>query len=167
MKKIFTLITVFAMSSSAFGQSSIIKKAPLATKKTVSVINRNMSNNNFSENSNTRSVIWTDDFSVPANWTKASPTGPGLWTIGTAGPQGGFLITNINSTTKANGFALFDSDVDCSSNQVANITTANPINCSANPAVILKFQQQYRRFFDSTFVFISNNGTSWVKYPAP
>ncbi len=165
MKKIFTLITVFAMSSSAFGQSSIIKKAPLATKKTVSVINRNISNNNFSENSNTRSVIWTDDFSVPANWTKASPTGPGLWTIGTAGPQGGFLITNINSTTKANGFALFDSDVDCSSNQVANITTANPINCSANPSVILKFQQQYRRYYDSTFVFISNNGTSWVKYP--
>ena len=165
MKKITSLITIFAMSSLAFGQNSIISKAPLATKKNISVINGNISNNNFTENAENRAVIWSDDFSVPANWTKASTAGAGLWTIGTSAPAGSFTIAKINSTTQANGFALFDSDFDCSGNQVANITTASPINCSANPAVILKFEQQYRRFWDSTFVFISNNGTSWVKYP--
>lgn len=168
MKKITSIVTIIAMSSLVFGQNSIIKKAPLAAKKNTSVIDRTISNNNSNENFSSRAVIWSDDFSVPSTWTINSPSGSGAskdWVIGTAGPAGSFSITKINSTTQANGFGLFDSDKNCSGNQVANITTATPINCSANPAVILKFQQQYERFYDSTFVFISNNGTSWVKYP--
>lgn len=164
MKKITSLLTIFAMSTFVFGQNSTIKKATLSVKKNTTVIGKNISNN-INNNSTSRSVVWSDDFSTPSNWTKTSSVGAGLWTIGTIGPVGAYKIDTIASTTHANGFALFDSDDDCSGNQVANITTANPINCSANPAVILKFQQQYRRFYDSTFVFISNNNTTWVKYP--
>ncbi|MES2592436.1 MAG: T9SS type A sorting domain-containing protein [Bacteroidota bacterium] len=162
MKKITSLLTIFAIGSLAFGQGSVQKKT-LPLKKNTTVTNK--INNSSNENIADRAVIWSDDFSVSTNWVKASTAGAGLWTISTTGPSGAFDITPINSTTKANGFALFDSDLDCSHNQVANITTATPINCSTNPAVVLKFQQQYRRFDDSTFVFISNNGTTWVKYP--
>jgi len=119
-----------------------------------------------SQSSVNRVDIWTNDFSVPADWTITSEAGPGTWVIGTAIPSGPFLIDPITSTTAANGYALFDSDLDCSLDQITNLTMSGSADCSAFPGVILEFQQQYRRFDDSTFVFVSNdNGTTWVKYP--
>ena len=113
-----------------------------------------------------RTDIWTNDFSVPADWTITSEAGTGAWVIGTAIPSGTYLIDPIASTTAANGYALFDSDLDCSGDQITNLTMSGSADCSTFPAVILEFQQQYRRFDDSTFVFVSNdNGTTWVKYP--
>lgn len=112
----------------------------------------------------TQATIWSDDFSVASTWTRTAVAGTGLWTIGTTGATGSFSIAAINSTTKANGFATFDSDLDCSGNEIADLTTATSINCTGHPFVLLQFQQQYRRFYDSTFVFISNNGTTWTKY---
>lgn len=116
----------------------------------------------------TSSTFYTNDFSVPSTWVISnSAANTSNWVIGTTIPSGSFLIAPIVSTTAANGFALFDSDLDCSGNQIPNLTTAANINCSSYPDVILEFQQQYRRFDDSTFVFVSNNGgNSWVKYPA-
>lgn len=110
--------------------------------------------------------IWTNDFSNASDWVISSAVGNNSnWVIGTTGPAGSFPITAIASATAANGFALFDSDLDCSGNQVTNLTMANSADCSLFPNVILEFQQQYRRFNDSTFVFVSNdNGTTWVKY---
>jgi hypothetical protein len=116
----------------------------------------------------TSAVIWSDDFSNPSSWTISTPVGSGInkdWVIGTTGPSGAYAIPAIESTTASNGFALFDSDLNCSYDQVADITTAVPVNCSAYPFVRLSFEQQYRRFHDSTFVFVSNNGSSWTKYP--
>ena len=119
-----------------------------------------------SQSSVNRADIWTNDFSNPADWTITSPAGPGAWVIGTAIPSGQFDIPAITSTTAANGYALFDSDLDCSGNQITNLTMSGSADCSAYPGVILEFEQQYRRFDDSTFVFVSNNnGTTWVKYP--
>ena len=115
-------------------------------------------------NPTTQAVIWSNDFSVPSTWTTTAVAGVDIWAIGTTGAVGGFSITAINSTTKANGFATFDSDFKCGGNEIADLTTATSINCTGHPFVLLKFQQQYRRFYDSTFVFISNNGTSWTKY---
>ena len=117
-------------------------------------------------NYSNRDVFYTNDFSNPSSWVISAAAGTDNWVIGTAIPSGLYLIDPIESTTAANGFALFDSDVLCSGNQVANLTLANGINCSAQSEVLLTFEQQYRRFYDSTFVFVSNNnGISWVKYP--
>ncbi len=167
MKKPTSLLPLLIMSCSLMSQSTATKLNHPSSK------NNNQSNNGLllmNEINNNRSpqvTFWSDQFSVPANWTIASSVGTGVWTIGTAGPSGGFPITPINSTTKTNGFGLFDSDKDCSitTGQIADITTANSINCSTHPFVNLQFQQQYKRFSDSTFVFVSNNGTSWTKYP--
>ena len=115
----------------------------------------------------TSSTFYTNDFSVPSSWVISnSAANTSNWVIGSTIPAGTYLIPPIASSTAANGFALFDSDLDCSGNQIPNLTTAANINCSSYPNVILEFQQQYRRFDDSTFVFVSNNGGStWVKYP--
>ena len=119
-----------------------------------------------SQSSVNRVDIWTNDFSIPADWTITSEAGQGAWVIGTDIPSGAFLIDPIESTTAANGYALFDSDLDCSGDQITNLTMSGSADCSTFPGVILEFQQQYRRFDDSTFVFVSNdNGTTWVKYP--
>ena len=105
-------------------------------------------------NYSNRDVFYTNDFSNPSSWVISAAAGTDNWVIGTDIPSGAFLIDPIESTTAANGFALFDSDVLCSGNQVANLTLANGINCSAQSEVLLTFEQQYRRFFDSTFVFV-------------
>lgn len=114
-------------------------------------------------------TIWSNDFSQANTWTlTTSVTGAGAnnnWVIGTAGPAGSFAIPVIQSATRANGFALFDSDLLCAGNQIANLTTSSNINLTGQPAVVLEFQQQYRRYFDSTYVFVSNNGgTSWTRF---
>jgi len=113
----------------------------------------------------TLAAFWSDDFSVKTNWTMTAQAGAGQWKIDTLGPQGSFKITPINSTTHSNGFATFDSDLDCSGNQIADLTNATAINCSAHNFIALTFQEQYRRYIDSTFIFVSNNGTTWTKYP--
>lgn len=110
--------------------------------------------------------IWSDDFGTAANWVISNGAGNSdNWVIGTAGPAGSFAIPAIASPTAANGFALFDSDFLCSGNQNAYLTTANPINLSGQPNVVLNFYQQYRRFWDSSYVQISTNGTTWANVP--
>ncbi|MBK6753595.1 MAG: hypothetical protein IPG69_08355 [Flavobacteriales bacterium] len=60
-----------------------------------------------------RVVIWSDDFSVPSTWTTAIEPGafPLGWQIGVGLENTGSYPTDpIESTTAANGCAMFDSD---------------------------------------------------------
>lgn len=112
-------------------------------------------------------TIWTSDFSTAADWTvsNASSGNNDNWVIGTAVPSGPFSIPPIASTTAANGYALFDSDLYCSGSQIAYLTTTNSIDCSTYSAVILEFQQHYRRFTCQTFVDVSSdNGVNWTAF---
>ncbi|MFN5318472.1 MAG: hypothetical protein ACK5CY_06495 [Bacteroidia bacterium] len=102
---------------------------------------------------NSRDVFYTNDFSNASDWVIAAQAGSDNWVIGTDVPSGAYAIDGIASTTAANGFALFDSDLLCGGNQVANLTMANGVDCSAQSEVLLSFEQQYRRLFVSTFVF--------------
>ncbi|MEY4594693.1 MAG: hypothetical protein RIQ47_1103, partial [Bacteroidota bacterium] len=112
----------------------------------------------------TSTVYWSDDFSNTANWSATPVVGTDNWVIGTAGPSGAFAITPINSVTAANGFALFDSDLLCSGDQTANLETVNNIDLSAATSARIVFSQYYRNYYDSTFLFISNDGgTTWNK----
>lgn len=123
------------------------------------------SQNNHSQK-HIESIIWSDDFSNPANWVIHNEVSNNdNWVIRTTGSNGQNPIPIILSTTASNGFALFDSDSLCGGNQIGDITNAAAINCSGHSLVKLSFQQQYRRYIDSTFVFVSNDSITWVKYP--
>jgi hypothetical protein len=167
MKKTFTLLSLLSVGTLMFGQTARTKAPALTATKNHGISQRNAMPSLGAANkvASPQSLVWSDDFSVSSNWTKTSPTGPGLWSVGTTGPTGSYSIAAINSTSQANGFAKFDSDVDCSGDEIADITTAGVINCTGHPFVMLEFQQQYRRFYDSTFVFVSgDNGTSYTKF---
>lgn len=111
-------------------------------------------------------ILWSSDFSNPADWVISNQAGNSdNWVIGTTGPSGSFAIPAIASTSAANGFALFDSDLLCSGNQIADLTMANSVDCSAEPAVMVKFEQFYRRYDDSCIVFVSVDNTNWTAFP--
>lgn len=151
------LTAVFSLSVNA--QTS--KKKSVAPE--VSSQNNLIAKKGHSVNKTT-STIWSDDFSDPATWVTAEEAGATAWTIGTLPGQGTYSLDIIASTTAANGFALFDSDFGCDGDQIANLTNATPINCVGHSLVRLKFQQNYARWYDSTFVYVSNDGTTWSKY---
>jgi len=109
-------------------------------------------------------AIWSDDFSVPGNWVIANGTGNNNnWVIGNAVPAGDFPIPAIMSTTASNGYALYDSDLYCGTDN-AWVRTANPIDLSGYNAVVVTFQQYYRNYQGSSFVEVSTDGTNWTSY---
>ncbi len=158
MKK-FTLLSIMLMfCASVFAQNTTMdltkNKSQIKPKAAKPMLNQ------------AKAIIWQNDFSVSANWTKTHNTGTtGDWVVGTGVPSGSYAIDGIASTTAANGFALFDSDLICSGNQIANLTTATSFSCAGHPNVKLSFQEMYQRYYDSTFVYVSNNGTTWTKFP--
>lgn len=110
-------------------------------------------------------LIYGSDFSVPAEWVTGKASGTtGDWVISATGATGPFSIGTLQSTTRTNGFAKFDSDLGCSGNQHAWISMSQPISLTNHPAVIVEFQQYYSKYIDSTFVDVSTNGTSWTAY---
>lgn len=117
-----------------------------------------------SQGNQVMTAFWSDDFSNAANWSATHATGADDWGVGTAVPSGPYAIAAIMSSSAANGFALFDSDLLCSGDQIADLTNATAINCSGHANVKLSFQQQYCRWYDSTFVLVSNDNITWTKY---
>ena len=110
--------------------------------------------------------IWCDNFSTPANWTLTTTTYPNSWAIVATAPTGTFSgpMGRINSTSGGN-YALFDSDALCGGNQYAHLTNTTGQNCSNYEAVTLKFEENYRKYYDSTLVFVSSdNFVTSTKY---
>lgn len=115
-------------------------------------------------NRNNSVIYWSDDFSNPANWVTSIDSGIDTWVIGTNGPVHPAYIDTIRSATVANGFAMFDSDGQCNGNQIANLETASTIDLSTATSARIVFSQFYRHYYDSTFLFISNDsGATWNK----
>lgn len=170
MKKFYLLLAVAAMLGTAVN-AQLAKKAvsgkqhqpTKAEAKRTSVMSAKRTNSS----NRVATTYWSDDFSNAGNWVLSAAAGTAdNWVIGTTGPSGPYMIDPIASATAANGFALFDSDLLCSGNQDALLTTAGSIDLSAATSARLKFSQYYCRFFDSTYVYISNDGgTNWTEIP--
>ncbi len=118
----------------------------------------------------TTAVIWTDDFSNPANWTIGNNAGNNQnWVISTTGPTGFYSsgMGIISSPTAANGFALYDSDAigtatNALGDQDAFIRTTNSIDLTGHSLVKVKFYQSYRKYNSQTFVSVKVGTSAWV-----
>ncbi len=105
---------------------------------------------------------WSDDFSDPSHWTFGTLNGTAHnWAIGTTAPSGDYAIAAINSTSAANGFALFDSDLMCGPDN-GYMVNSTPVDLSAVQHVQLQFEQFYRRFEGRTFLDVSNDNVTWT-----
>jgi len=157
MKKFFFFAIAVSFSVIVFAQNAMVntlKHKPLITKKAT-----------IYHPSQAKAIIWQSDFSVPSDWIISHNAGTtGDWVIGTGVPSGNNPIAGIASTTAANGFALFDSDDICSGNQIANLSTTNYFSCTGHPSVALTFEQYYKKYNDSTFVYVSTDGAFWTKF---
>ena len=95
-----------------------------------------------------------------AGWTvedlSSDATGDG-WTWSDLPTGGRFTLPAIRSTSGPNGFALFDSDLQCSGSQ--NSRLRSPLlDLSAASEVEVRWQQLYRRFASSIFLEVSIDG---------
>jgi hypothetical protein len=106
--------------------------------------------------------IWSDDFSDPSHWAFGTLNSTANnWVIGTDGPSGDYAIDTIMSTTAANGFALFDSDLMCGPDN-GYVAIASSVDLSGVSHVQLQFEQFYRRFQGQTWVDVSADNVNWT-----
>ena len=108
-----------------------------------------------------QTTLFSQNFAtgIPATWTN-SGTG-GTWTYSTTPVLSGVTLA---TTTVANGYAIFNSDVlgnDLMPENVDLIT--NSFSCSGQSAVILTFQDVFAQYFASSgTVSVSANNGAWV-----
>lgn len=173
MKKIYTCVFALALiSGGVLAQSNNNNDINQLDKKATTTTIRNgettMPVN--AQNKDAQIEIWSDDFSDPTTWDiDHDATACSLdWEIGIGLECGGFApIISINSTTSGNGYAMVDSDEYGGENGGSEIedswiTTAESIDLSAYPNVILEFETQYYRWtYEECFVVISTTNTDW------
>lgn len=122
-----------------------------------------------------QNVIWSDDFSVPSNWTVTNTGQPISWDWNITSdqnliPDAAPTLIPLETSTAGNGFALIDSrnqpgNQDGDGAIDAQITNAIPIDLSSFPNVILKFQHSYRWWHGSRGVRVSgDNGVTWTDF---
>ncbi|MCO5260819.1 MAG: T9SS type A sorting domain-containing protein [Crocinitomicaceae bacterium] len=153
MKNICLSIVVGLFTTGVMAQSVQKTKEVVVRKTTKTPMIENQSKIN----------LWENDFSTPSDWTIQDLAGSGdKWVIGTTPPTGMYAISPINSTTKTNGFALFDSDKLCSNNQNSIIFNSTAIDLSTEANVSLEFESYYRKFQGTVYVGFSTDATNWT-----
>lgn len=105
--------------------------------------------------------LWENDFSNSSEWISTDlNAGTDQWTISNAAIGGN--VDTINSASAGNGFAQFNSEVQCSANhQDVVLTYFQTIDISSNELSYLEFVQHYKRKKDTLYVEFSNDGLTW------
>lgn len=122
-----------------------------------------------------KAAVWSNNFSTAADWVISNATNdPQNWVITSAsnttmGYNTGSWVESSITVSNENGYALFDSDGVGADGGVQNafITTANAIDLSTKPNVVLQFSQRVRLWNTTqTIIQVSNNGgTTWTDFP--
>jgi len=161
MKKIQLLTGALLLASSVFAQKAELTKKDFVQekRKTAKILP-----------SAKAEAIWSNDFSDASTWViEHDAVACDLdWQIGAGlSMQGSATIADIASTTAGNGFAMIDSDFYGGEEGGSDIedswfTTANSIDLSANPNVVLEFETYYRKYnSEACFVVTSTNNSDW------
>ena len=131
-KTLLSLITIFFVNASVAQQKAPEENTIHNIKYIESIVPQSSSASSLMP-----APFWSNDFSTQSDWTMVDLLNGGLqnWVITTNGPVGSYSGTMgvINSTTAANGFALFDSDALNTqyTPQEATLTYNGTIDCSA------------------------------------
>ena len=173
MKKIYlTILGITALTSSFAQRVSDVKQAA-AKKIYAGVDNAKAKPSNTSKALGT--VVWTDDFSNPTNWTIDNDGQSGAnfgWKLGTT-EQSWYFTSGINSTTKLNNYAQVNNGVYSSTpannTQAVGVTytmtSAAPIDIqtlAGSDKAVLNFQQYGALFNDDQQVQISTDSVNFV-----
>jgi hypothetical protein len=184
MKKITILFPALFMGFAMFGQTGVTKKQitgkPLLAKELTPLGLKSKNDGLTAAKSAgnqmkavTTAPFFTNDFSNPALWDLSNHIGGAAWVIGTTGPGGPSSSDDhpITSTTAANGFALFDSDLlgqsgtPTAGDEDAYLSLVAPINCAGHSHVILSFQEAFKYYAgDSTFLEVSADNFTWNSF---
>lgn len=161
MKKITLVMTLLLMAVVVLGQSIVQKRSKdiIQSKESVEKVRE-------------ISLIWQNDFSIPSEWVTdydSDNTNDGPWVVGTNLPIGYYSETMgaINSTTAANGFAMYDSDGignDEGGAQDSKLIFFTSINCAAYDAVAISFESYYRCYHGMCYVEVSADSSNWTQY---
>jgi Secretion system C-terminal sorting domain len=173
MKKIFTVLSAVAISSLAHGQVRKVKTLSAPAEK-ISKIENGKEESSVAKAGG--DVLWTSDFSVPANWT-LSTLGQGDFVIGNNTSPGIISATGLNgymgsalpsATQSASGYGFFNGvqfliAPEVPADQDAFMTSASFATNGAT-YIDVSFFQKYRAFnFDIVSVeFSGDNGTTWT-----
>lgn len=108
-----------------------------------------------------KSGIFSEDFSgtgLPSGWTNTDQTGNSAGTWSFTNPGG----RTINTTTQANGFAIFDSDDIGQDSKAENAELVTPaFDCSSYAIVTMELEHYFRYYLPSHYqIAISNNNGS-------
>ena len=158
MNKNLLLIVILFITTAGFAQKAYVKNIDFSSK--AKKISRNVESNH----------IWSDDFSNPNTWIidhDKSQTSLD-WEIGTDLSCGGVHpIETIASSSYENGYAMIDSDEYGGESGGAEVedswfTTADSINLSDYPNVVVQFETWYQSFTsEKCFLVTSTNNTDW------
>lgn len=110
--------------------------------------------------------FFSEDFDggLPADWTATEIQGDGMtasnWMWTDVGPTGAFAAPALNGATAANGWMVFDSDLNCSGAQ--EVRLASPvIDASDKTSVFIEYSNLYRKFRDQIFLETTTDGVTW------
>jgi hypothetical protein len=161
MKKFYATFLSLAVVSCASAQ--VTNTATIGKTLESPLIKKAVQSNE--SNNTAKATLWgPNTFGTPSDWTIVDNSGSGdNWIIGTSIPAGSFPIPGITSTTAADGFALFDSDLMCSGNQNSDVYFATPIDLSGNLSVALEFESYYRAYQGDCYVIASPDGMTWTE----
>lgn len=131
----------------------------------------------------TATPFWVETFgsgtntTLPTNWTASGNAQfAATWKWRKVATTGAYSIGVINSTTGGaatsptnNGWMVYDSDsigVLSAATPIEGYLTSPIINCTGHSTVQVSFQQHFRRFSDTCYLDVSNNGGgTWTRYP--
>lgn len=159
MKKFTLLFISILITGMAFSQTMVNKR----TRDFVKTIGDVQSDRELT-------VIWEDDFSDDALWVTVYSEDPndGPWVIGTEAPSGYYSegMGAIESTSAANGFAMYDSDANgtTAGSQDSKLIYHTSIDCSSYSKIAIQFESYYRMFNGNCYVEVSTDSVTWEQY---
>jgi len=169
MKKVYLLVSAVSIGSLAFGQQTLIRNAQRQeAQQTLTQSEKTIENapvHAFTKAPG--DVLFSDDFATGIGSWIATGANASVWAVDMNGPNGQYsqATEKIQSTTQANGFAMFDADLNNPgagpyTNYVASLESPI-IDMTGITYAVLSFEHRYRTCCDNAFypkVEVSTDG---------